>query len=283
MTGSLYAQNTKIDKVVTPIKKDLIDTIENNKKTSKADKETETIISFMSSVDNESIKTLFKERGYKKTGLDAVKQEEKDSALYETIRELNVRYGNPKITPKWSTTFNGKNYRGQFSPIKNTIHINPRIYNDKQEMIVIRLAELSHAKQYQQKGMIGRIVKDAITWTENDFTYKKLYDKEGTIEYEAHKIIEPEIYLEFVEYYLSKIDSADSKDTARAEHLIDYLVNNMKSDAMDKRAIQHMSKIREDLCKKYDIMRSKTFNDIIQDIKKYIKEIQNVQAGRNED
>jgi hypothetical protein len=86
-----------------------------------------------------------------------------------------------------------------------------------------------------------------------------------------------------VEYYLSKIDSADSKDTARAEHLIDYLVNNMKSDAMDKRAIQHMSKIREDLCKKYDIMRSKTFNDIIQDIKKYIKEIQNVQAGRNED
>jgi hypothetical protein len=62
LTGSLYAQNTKIDKVVTPIKKDLIDTIENNKKTSKADKETETIISFMSSVDNESIKTLFKER-----------------------------------------------------------------------------------------------------------------------------------------------------------------------------------------------------------------------------
>ena len=62
LTGAVYGQNTKIDKISTPIKKDLIDNVKNTKEATKADKETETIISFMSSVDNESIKALFKER-----------------------------------------------------------------------------------------------------------------------------------------------------------------------------------------------------------------------------
>jgi hypothetical protein len=178
LTGSVYTQNAKIDKISLPIKKDLIDNVKNNKDVT-TDKETETIISFMSNVNNDGMKVLFEEYRYKTSPLDSLKQEEKDTALYETIREMNQRYGNPEITPKRSSTFNGKNYRGQFSPslTKNKIHINPRIYNNKPEMVVIRLAELSHAKQYQQKGMIERIIKDGVTRIKDDFKYKKLYNQ----------------------------------------------------------------------------------------------------------
>ena len=154
----------------------MVNTISNNQETVHKDKETETIIAFMSNLDNEDIKTLLKRYGYKKAGLDSVKQEE-DPTLYQTIREMNKRYGNPKITPKWSSAFNGKNYKGQFSPIKNMIHINPKIYNNKQEMLAIRLAELSHAKQYQEKGMMRRVIKDGVIWIQDDFKYKELYNQ----------------------------------------------------------------------------------------------------------
>ena len=216
LTGSVYAQNIKIDRMTIPIKKELIDNVKNKKETIHKDKETETIIAFMSNLDNEEIKTLLKGYGYKKAVLDSVKQEE-DSKLYQTIREMNKKYGNPKITPKWSSAFNGKNYQGQFSPIKNMIHINPKIYNNKQEMLAIRLAELSHAKQYQEKGMMRRVIKDGVTWIQDDFQYKELYNQKWTIEYEAHKIIEPEIINEFLELYASKIDTTDAQQVTKAD------------------------------------------------------------------
>ena len=93
---------------------------------------------------------------------------------------MNKIYGNPKITAKRSRIFNGKNYRGQFSPMKNTTHINPKIYNNKQEMVMIDLDENCHAKRYQEekeKYIITRMIKDMITWINYDFKYKKLYNQ----------------------------------------------------------------------------------------------------------
>ena len=61
LTGAVYGQNTKIDKIALPIKKDLIDNIKSNKDVTPIDKETETIIAFMSNLDNGEMKTLLKE------------------------------------------------------------------------------------------------------------------------------------------------------------------------------------------------------------------------------
>jgi hypothetical protein len=91
------------------------------------------------------------------------------------------------------------------------------------------------------------------------------------------------LYLEFVESYLSKIDTTDAKDIARAGNRIDYLINNMKSDSMDKKTIQDMSRIKEDFCKKPDMKQADTFATIIKETQKYIEEIKTLQAAKNND
>jgi vacuolar-type H+-ATPase subunit H len=52
---------------------------------------------------------------------------------------------------------------------------------------------------------------------------------------------------------------------------------------MEEKAIQDMSKVKEDLCKSIDTKQSNTFDVIIQETKRYIEEIQNLQAARNGD
>jgi len=89
--------------------------------------------------------------------------------------------------------------------------------------------------------------------------------------------------MKFIEIYLSKIDSTDTKDLARAGKWVDYLLNDMKSDSIDEKAIQDMSKVKEDIDKKLEMTQSNTFNDIIQETQRYIKEIENVQAVKNDD
>ena len=151
-------------------------------------------------------------------------------------------------------------------------------------MLVIRLAELSHDKDYQgkdDKDIIIGILKDLITLIEDDFKYKKLYNQERTTEYKVHKKIEPELYLELVKIYLSKTDTTKPQNITKAKILVDYLLNNMKSDSMNPKAIQYMSKIKEDLCKSTD-MKQPDIDDIINEIQQYIEEIQTAQAIKNE-
>lgn len=129
---------------------------------------------------------------------------------------------------KRSRLLNGKDYRGQFSPIANTIHLNPKIYDNKQEMLAIRIAELSHAKQYQEENMIGRIFADGVMRINNNFRYKRMYEQKGTIEYEAHKIIEPQIINEFLELYASKMDTTNAQQIAKADIIFDALTYTKK-------------------------------------------------------
>jgi len=233
MIGSVYCQNIKTDSIIKPVQKDLIENMHHKKHSTPKDRETKAIISFMSNLDDESIKTELQNHGYATTILNTLKPEEKDSALYETILEMNQKYGDPKITSKRSGILNGKYYRGQFSPITHNIRINAKIYNNKKEMVSIRLAELSHAKQYQGKRMILRMLKDGVKLLENGFKYDKMYDQKETIEFEAHKEVEPELYVEFIQSYRDKIDIHDAKENIRAIERIEFLSENMDKEKME--------------------------------------------------
>lgn len=62
-----------------------------------------------------------------------------------------------------------------------------------------------------------------------------MYETEGTIEYEAHKILEPEIINEFLEIYAHKIDTTNAEQVERADYLFDrYEYTNKNPDTMNK-------------------------------------------------
>jgi hypothetical protein len=220
LTGAIYAQNPKINTMASETNKDLIETIDSIK----IDEETETIISFMSNSDNKKMAEVCSKYWYESPTADSLDIEEKDSALYETITEMNKEYGNPKLTIKKPALLNGKKYWWHYSVKENIIYINNEYINNKGSMIIMRLAELSHSKQFQKEVMRWRMIKDATKFMTNGFSYGKLYNTEWTIEYDAHKIIEPKLYKEFLRKYLSKIDTSKSKDLSKAEYRVDYIL-----------------------------------------------------------
>ena len=160
--SSVYAQDTKIHQVTTPTKNNLTNTMTQTKKSEKIDKETISILEYMSNLDNKEIKSVLKKYGYNASIIDTLLQEEKDPVLYQTMLEMNKKYGNPKITPKRSGILNEKKYKGLYSPIGNKTRINASIYNNRHEMVYIWLGELCHAKQFHEKFMLPNMLKDFI-------------------------------------------------------------------------------------------------------------------------
>jgi hypothetical protein len=59
-----------------------------------------------------------------------------------------------------------------------------------------------------------------------------MYETEGTIEHEAHKILEKEIINEFLEIYVSKIDITKEEEVKKADYLFEkYKYTNEKPDS----------------------------------------------------
>ncbi len=121
-----------------------------------------------------------------------------DPKLYQNLWEIEQEVGNPKI--RWGFTDNKGEYRGHFSP-DNTIYIDPPVdLGDPSDVFV---AEAAHAKQVRTKPFSSSVkfVKDMVRTVftairENKSlvaAQKELYSIPGTLEHEAHNVIEPEL------------------------------------------------------------------------------------------
>ncbi|MBP7848537.1 hypothetical protein KA013_05015 [Patescibacteria group bacterium] len=80
----------------------------------------------------------------------------------------------------------------------------PDLYTDAQRLLInYRISELAHAEQAQQQKRMR--ITDLIAWTidygRSGLVYGKTYHMPGTLEYEAHTIIEPKLIEEFISTY----------------------------------------------------------------------------------
>ena len=101
-----------------------------------------------------------------------------------------VKGGKPEVDAV-SRIFTGN--RPHYNPVGNTIHLG------KYPSLKNYIAELSHAMQFARPGQWGEAVKDVVT---NPIEYFKnlgsegdstVYRRKGSLEHEAHKVIEPKI------------------------------------------------------------------------------------------
>lgn len=83
--------------------------------------------------------------------------------------------------------------RPHYSPTNNTIHLgeSPRLQ--------YYISELSHAVQFARPGQWKEVVKDVVTHPIEYFKNQRreensdVYKRKGSVEYNAHSVIEPEI------------------------------------------------------------------------------------------
>lgn len=147
------------------------------------DRETTELLNYISGKENLSpqLKKLINEP-----------KPEFNEKLYYALWELEQSCGNPRIRLRTS------GYKDFYLPLTNTIYINPSHFLlDARDSLI---SELSHARQRKEyKINIFRAIKDSARAAASFLisVSKEIWDKSynipGTIEYEAHKIIEPEL------------------------------------------------------------------------------------------
>ena len=83
----------------------------------------------------------------------------------------------------------------------------PRAYNDNNNIFIEPKyareeipAELAHSEQYRKMSTVGHIKRNFIDNRKSKGNREKTYDIPGTVEYEAHKVIEPKIQKEYDNY-----------------------------------------------------------------------------------
>jgi hypothetical protein len=126
--------------------------------------------------------------------------------LHDVLWKFEKDYGSPNI--RWSiegqdlSGFNsGKHRRSYYNPLTNTINLAAETISlDFSEDFI---AEISHAKQFHEKpvssyvmattGHAKTLYSSITSNTDYQEEYFKLYDQKGTLEYEAHDIIEEQI------------------------------------------------------------------------------------------
>jgi hypothetical protein len=146
-----------------------------------------------------------------------------DPELYDVLWKLSKECGSPKVNFKlldkksiFGFYGTGNNF---YDPLTNTIFIN---IGDNESTIDAYLSELSHGKQFNEKPVTSNLlsardllksIKDGVLDKGNFVTpkvdtivrridisiqnkYNSLYDDPETVEYEAHKIIEPKLRAE---------------------------------------------------------------------------------------
>ncbi len=131
-----------------------------------------------------------------------------DPEVYKTLWKLTQDGGNPKIRLQFNTKVWDKSRDASYDYANNVIYIRPSANN---EIAIERfIAEISHGKQFSEKPYSARgqalidilikVPKNMILDQEGPISaYNQLYDKEGTMEHEAHSKIEPTIKKEYEE------------------------------------------------------------------------------------
>lgn len=143
-----------------------------------------------------------------------------NSRLYRALWDIEQEAGNPKIRwtsdPEW---INSQGFRASYDQITNTMYISPTGYGygDINDLI----SESAHGKQFNEnplkliaagKDLIRIIGRSIITLKAPSETREELYNIPGSIEYEAHKEIQPRLEKEFWSVATGKKDP-DKKKT----------------------------------------------------------------------
>ncbi len=227
-----YQLSEKIGYIHHDVQQELKDNL--GKKEIVHDQETNDIIKLMSwKISQNEFDWLLLRHGYMN---DTVKIDEliqADEAMYKTILEIQTMYANPKISFSWFfknlETWENEPNRARFNPFTNTIKSHQldsvmikfdNVYNKENFMVEHtnglswlwvdtwqkyllnnRIAEIAHAKQLQERWLIKMAIDGTIDYITSWFDYGKTYEVDGTEEYEAHKIYEPQLIKQFIEIY----------------------------------------------------------------------------------
>lgn len=227
-----YHFSEKIGYIQHDVQKELKDNLW--KKEILQDQETNDIIKLMGwTISQKEFDTMLARHGHKNDTIRVDSIIQADEALYKTILELQTKYANPKISFWWSfknmETGRDEVDRARFNPLINTIkshqldsvlikfdNVKSRekfwlsampwfswlSWNTWQKYLLNnRIAELAHAKQLKERGMIKKSIDGSIDYISSGFDYEKTYYMPWTIEYQAHKQYEPQLIQEFIEIY----------------------------------------------------------------------------------
>ena len=156
--------------------------------------------------------------------------------IYSASNKPNVTHNRSLHNILGGILFNHNKYRANYNPITNTIHL-PSSYNDSKSYKYWKklrgdqpninnldyISELSHAYQYYSNntnnytkiGLPGDIKINGKTG----------YDRKNHVEYEAHKIIEPNIY----DYILGNIDYKTFINNIKNKNVLKYRCGGHKS------------------------------------------------------
>ena len=120
--------------------------------------------------------------------------------LQDTLWKMEKDYGSPKI--RWQTdhenTLTGKYHRSNYNSFTNTINF--AVEDVTGDFFETFVSEVTHSKQFDQQPL-SSYVSAAVDCGKTLFTsivsdqsfaeeYLKLYEQEGTLEHDAHTILE---------------------------------------------------------------------------------------------
>ncbi|MBK5215798.1 MAG: hypothetical protein JJE53_03265 [Candidatus Pacebacteria bacterium] len=140
-----------------------------------------------------------------------------DSTLYNAVWETEKECGSPNVRLTFgqnkiiksndlSLVENSDIGIAHYNPLTNTIYINPINYNPEENAISELIQEWPHSKQLHDDYLktlasgiasMARMAKDVIYSKNFIVSQKKEYNIPGSLEYDAHKIILPEIEKKF--------------------------------------------------------------------------------------
>lgn len=132
-----------------------------------------------------------------------------DEDLYSALWKLEQECGNPKVRFMFegkTQRYSGSAGRSFYSAMSNTIFID---VGSNEQTTKAFIAELSHAKQFDENPINSLVVsiKDDIhvqmEASKKNLSFREvydqtMYDQPGTIEYQAHQEIEPELKEKFL-------------------------------------------------------------------------------------
>lgn len=268
-----YYFSEKIWSIKHDVQKELTDSLW--KKEILKDQETNDIIELMSGkISQEHFDALLARHGYTNDSLKVDTLISPDEALYNTILEMQTKYGNPKI----SFSGNFRNYetgenepsRARFNPATNTIkahqldsvmikfhNINKieKLNRDhvwwfqwfnpdtrQQYLLNNRIAELAHAKQLQERWLIKWSIDRDIDYLRSWFDYDKTYGMPWTEEYQAHKEYEPALVQELIKTYKKYSGDASNSNLRTLAKFNCWFFENFKDEQQGYEYLQILEK-----------------------------------------
>lgn len=271
-----YQLSPKIGYIHHEVAKELKDTLW--KKEILADQETNDIIKLMSwTISQEEFDALLLRHGHKNDSIKINTLIQPDEVMYKTILEMQTKYGNPKILLWWSfrnlETWDNEPTRARFNPITNTIHAHqldsvlinfdnlqdkenfyidyvPWLwwlnYDSRQKYLINNwIAELAHTKQLIEKWIIKMWINCAWDYVRSWFNHDKTYYTPWTIEYQAHKIYEPQLAQEFIQIYQKYINKTSGQKNLNMAKLYMWFFDTFRDEKKASEVLENLAQSKD--------------------------------------